>query len=171
MKVIIQIPCYNEEETLAITLSELPRVLPGVDEVEWLVINDGSTDRTVEVARANGVDHIVDFPNNRGLAQAFMAGLEASVKAGADIIVNTDADNQYCAADIPKLSNGLMIKVKQTIAQHEGPLWVMYNQRDGRVDLGKSSGRYHIHIDSTRCLPVRTNLTGQHIKLCPATRR
>ena len=103
MKVVIQIPCYNEEKALPITLDALPRSLPGVDEVEWLIIDDGSTDRTVEVALAHGVDHIVSFTNNQGLARAFMAGLEASLRAGADIIVNTDADNQYCADDIPKL--------------------------------------------------------------------
>ena len=103
MKLIIQIPCYNEEATLGLTLSELPRDLPGIDEVEWLIINDGSRDRTLEVAQACGVDHIVDFQCNQGLAKGFMAGIEASLKAGADIIVNTDADNQYCAADIPKL--------------------------------------------------------------------
>ena len=103
MKLIIQIPCYNEEATLGLTLSELPRHLPGIDRVEWLIINDGSRDRTLEVARACGVDHIVDLPFNQGLAKGFMAGLEASLKAGADIIVNTDADNQYRAADIPKL--------------------------------------------------------------------
>ncbi len=103
MKIIIQIPCYNEEATLGLTLSQLPRRLPGVDEVEWLIINDGSRDRTVEVAQASGVDHIVNFEHNQGLAKGFMAGIEASLKAGADIIVNTDADNQYCAEDIPKL--------------------------------------------------------------------
>jgi glycosyltransferase involved in cell wall biosynthesis len=103
MKIIIQIPCYNEEATLGLTLSQLPRTLPGVDVVEWLVINDGSRDRTVEVAQACGVDRIVNFERNRGLAKVFMAGIEASLKAGADIIVNTDADNQYCADDIPKL--------------------------------------------------------------------
>jgi glycosyltransferase involved in cell wall biosynthesis len=103
MKLIIQIPCYNEEATLGLTLSELPRTLPGVDSVEWLIINDGSTDRTVEVAQAYGVDHIISFDHNHGLAKAFMAGTEACLKAGADIIVNTDADNQYCADDIPKL--------------------------------------------------------------------
>ncbi|WP_088890300.1 glycosyltransferase family 2 protein [Leptolyngbya ohadii] len=102
-KLIIQIPCYNEERTLGMTLSELPRQLPGIDQIEWLIINDGSTDRTVEVAKSCGVDHIVSFPTNQGLAKGFMAGLEACLQAGADIIVNTDADNQYCAADIPKL--------------------------------------------------------------------
>jgi glycosyltransferase involved in cell wall biosynthesis len=103
MKLVIQIPCYNEEQTLAFTLSELPRKLPGVSTIEYLVINDGSTDRTVEVAREAGVDHIVDLQSNGGLANAFMAGIKASLRAGADIIVNTDADNQYCAADIGKL--------------------------------------------------------------------
>nr|RNJ67638.1 MAG: glycosyltransferase family 2 protein [Leptolyngbya sp. IPPAS B-1204] len=102
-KLIIQIPCYNEERTLGITLSALPRQIPGIDTVEWLIINDGSRDRTVEVAKEFGVDHIVHFPTNQGLAKGFMAGLEACLRAGADIIVNTDADNQYCADDIPKL--------------------------------------------------------------------
>jgi glycosyltransferase involved in cell wall biosynthesis len=103
MKVIIQIPCYNEEPTLGITLAELPRELPGIEKVEWLIINDGSCDRTVDVAREWGVDHIVSFEHNQGLAKGFMAGIEACLKAGADIIVNTDADNQYYAGDIPKL--------------------------------------------------------------------
>jgi glycosyltransferase involved in cell wall biosynthesis len=102
-KLIIQIPCYNEERTLGITLSALPRQVPGVDQVEWLIINDGSRDRTVEVAKEFGVDHIVNFASNQGLARGFMAGLEACLRAGADIIVNTDADNQYCADDIPEL--------------------------------------------------------------------
>jgi glycosyltransferase involved in cell wall biosynthesis len=103
VKLIIQIPCYNEENTLPVTLAALPRQLPGVDCIEWLIINDGSTDRTVALAQENGVDHIVSFAQNRGLARAFMAGIEASLKAGADLIVNTDADNQYCADDIGKL--------------------------------------------------------------------
>ncbi len=102
-KLIIQIPCYNEEATLGVSLQALPRRVPGVDKVEWLVIDDGSTDRTVEVARENGVDHIVSLGRNRGLAGAFMCGLDYCVRAGADIIVNTDADNQYEAEDIPKL--------------------------------------------------------------------
>ena len=103
MKLIIQIPCYNEEKALETTLSALPREVPGVDIVEWLIIDDGSKDRTVEVAKAHGVDHVVSLPRNQGLAKAFMAGLEASLMAGADIIVNTDADNQYCADCIPDL--------------------------------------------------------------------
>lgn len=102
-KLIIQIPCYNEETSLPHTLKDLPREIPGIDIVEWLVIDDGCTDATVEVARAYGVDHIVRHPRNQGLARAFMSGLEACIKLDADIIVNTDADNQYNAADIPKL--------------------------------------------------------------------
>jgi glycosyltransferase involved in cell wall biosynthesis len=103
MKLIIQIPCWNEEETLPVTLRDLPREVPGFDTVEWLVIDDGSTDRTVEVAREHGVDHIVRLTTNKGLANGFQAGLDASLKLGADIIVNTDADNQYYGPDIVKL--------------------------------------------------------------------
>ena len=103
MKLIIQIPCFNEEHTLPATLAALPREVPGIDEVEWLVIDDGSTDRTVEVARAQGVDHIVRLTNNKGLAEAFQAGLDACLKLGADVVVNTDADNQYHGGDVPKL--------------------------------------------------------------------
>ena len=102
-KLIIQIPCFNEEATLPATLADLPRHVPGIDEVEWLIVNDGSTDSTVEVARKNGVDHVVELLRNQGLAKGFMAGLHASLRAGADIVVNTDADNQYDARDIEKL--------------------------------------------------------------------
>ena len=103
MKLIIQIPCYNEEETLPETLGDLPRELDGIETVEWLVIDDGSKDRTIEVAREGGVDHIVRFTSNKGLAAGFQAGLDAALKLGADVIVNTDADNQYNGADIAKL--------------------------------------------------------------------
>lgn len=103
MKLIIQIPCYNEEKTLGKTLSALPREVSGVAVVEWLVVDDGSTDRTVQIAKEHGVDHIVSHPKNRGLAKAFMTGLNTSIKLGADIIVNTDADNQYRAEYIPDL--------------------------------------------------------------------
>jgi len=102
-KLIIQIPCFNEEEQLPATLAELPRHVPGFDVVEWLIVDDGSTDRTIEVAREHGVDHIVRLTNNKGLATGFQAGLDAALKLRADVIVNTDADNQYCADDIPKL--------------------------------------------------------------------
>src|ERR671928_883004 len=103
MKLIIQIPCFNEEDQLPATLADLPRELDGVDSIEWLGIDDGSTDRTVEVARAHGVDHIVRLTNNKGLAAGFQAGPDACLKPGADLIVNTDADNQYSGHDIPKL--------------------------------------------------------------------
>jgi glycosyltransferase involved in cell wall biosynthesis len=102
-KLIIQIPCYNEEQTLGLTLETLPRQVPGIDTVEWLIIDDGSSDRTVEVAKEHNVDHIVQLPYNQGLAKGFMTGVDAALKAGADIIVNTDADNQYRGEDIPKL--------------------------------------------------------------------
>jgi glycosyltransferase involved in cell wall biosynthesis len=104
MKLIIQIPCYNESRTLAIALAELPREVAGFDKVEWLIVNDGSTDDTVEVALRSGVDHVVSFKRNQGLARGYMAGLRACLEKGADVIVNTDADNQYCAADIPALT-------------------------------------------------------------------
>ncbi len=103
VKLIIQIPCFNEEATLPQTLADLPREVPGFDTVEWLVVDDGSTDATVEVARANGVDHVVSLGINRGLAAAFLTGLDAGLRAGADVIVNTDADNQYqgrCISDL-----------------------------------------------------------------------
>lgn len=103
MKLIIQIPCYNEEATLPLTLADLPRELPGVDAIEVLVVDDGSWDRTVEVARELGVQHIVRHTRNRGLAAAFQSGLEAALAAGADIIVNTDGDNQYYGPDIGRL--------------------------------------------------------------------
>jgi glycosyltransferase involved in cell wall biosynthesis len=103
MKLIIQIPCKDEAEQLPATLGDLPRELTGFDAVEWLVIDDGSTDATIDVARAHGVDHIVKLTNNKGLAMAFQAGLDACLKLGADVIVNTDADNQYHGGDVAKL--------------------------------------------------------------------
>ncbi len=103
MKLIIQIPCLNEEETLPVTLADLPRAADGFETVEWLIVDDGSTDRTIEVAREHGVDHIVRLTNNKGLASGFQAGLDAALKLGADVIVNTDADNQYYGPDIARL--------------------------------------------------------------------
>jgi len=102
-KLIIQIPCYNEQTTLGETLASLPRKVDGFSTVEFLVVDDGSQDRTAEIARSAGVHHVVVLPHNQGLARAFMAGIEASLRAGADVIVNTDADNQYSAACIPDL--------------------------------------------------------------------
>ena len=109
MKLIIQLPCFNEAETLAIALEELPRTVPGFDKVEWLVIDDGSQDETARVARECGVDHVVSHTRNQGLARAFMTGLDASLRQGADVIVNTDADNQYCARDIPALISPIIL--------------------------------------------------------------
>ncbi len=103
MKLIIQIPCYNERDNLAATLVDLPKEIPGIDTIEVLIIDDGSTDGTADLARELGVNHVVRFPQNRGLARGFMAGLDASLQLGADIIVNTDADNQYNGGDIPAL--------------------------------------------------------------------
>jgi len=103
VKLIIQIPCYNEAETLPETVAALPKSISGIDQIEVLVIDDGSSDQTSAVAKSIGVDHVIQHPNNRGLAATFMTGLEACLARGADIIVNTDADNQYNAGDISKL--------------------------------------------------------------------
>lgn len=103
MKLIIQIPCYNESQTLPVALADLPRQVPGFDRVEWLIVDDGSTDDTASVARKHGVDHVIAHTKNQGLAKAFMTGLHACLERGADVIVNTDADNQYNAVDIPAL--------------------------------------------------------------------
>jgi len=115
LKLIIQIPCYNESDTLAITLKELPRSMEGFDKVEWLVIDDGSTDTTVAVAKENGVDHVVSFTKNQGLSKAFLAGLDACLKLGADVIINTDADNQYNAQDIPLLIKPILDKKAELV--------------------------------------------------------
>ena len=103
VKLIIQIPCFNEETTLPATLADLPKKIDGIDTIEYLVINDGSTDRTSEVARESGVHHVIGFTNNKGLARAFCAGIEYALSVGADLIVNTDADNQYQGADVETL--------------------------------------------------------------------
>lgn len=103
MKLIVQIPCLDEEATLPETVADIPREIPGFDSVEVLIVDDGSTDRTVEVAKSCGVDHIVRHPRNRGLARAYQTGLDACLRLGADVIVNTDGDHQYCGADIPSL--------------------------------------------------------------------
>lgn len=114
-KLIIQIPCFNEAKTIWITLSELPRSVPGFDQVEWLIVDDGSIDDTAEVAKAYGADHIVRHTINQGLAKAFMTGLEACLHLGADVIVNTDADNQYKAEDIPKLTSPIIRKQAEIV--------------------------------------------------------
>src|SRR6476660_8295079 len=121
MKLIIQIPCLNEEATLPATLADLPREVPGFDVVEWLVIDDGSTDATIEVARAHGVDHIVRLTNNKGLAAGFQAGLDAALKLHADVIVNTDADNQYSGDDIPKLVGPILAGTADMVVGDRAP--------------------------------------------------
>ena len=103
MKLIVLIPCFNEEQTLPATINDIPRQVPGIDQVEILVIDDGSSDRTSEVARECGADHVICFAQNRGLGQAFKAGFDAALRLGADIIINTDGDNQYYGGDIDKL--------------------------------------------------------------------
>ena len=110
MKLIIQIPCYNEEKTLELAYRDLPRHIDGIDTIEYLIINDGSKDGTVQKARELGFHHVVSFRRNKGLARGFLAGLDACLRLGADIIVNTDADNQYCGADIEKLVRPILEK-------------------------------------------------------------
>lgn len=121
MKLIIQIPCYNEADTLEIALNDLPKQIDGIDEIEYLIIDDGCKDNTVEVAKNWGVHHVVSFAQNKGLAKGFMAGLDACLRNGADIIVNTDADNQYCADDIPKLIKPILDR-KADIVIGERPI-------------------------------------------------
>ncbi|GAB5558695.1 MAG: glycosyltransferase family 2 protein [Synoicihabitans sp.] len=141
VKLIIQIPCFNEAESLPTTLLALPRSVAGFDEVEWMVIDDGSTDETVAMAEVGGVDHIVKLPQNMGLAKAFAAGLEAAVEQGADVIVNTDADNQYCADDIEKLVRPLVDKQADLVVgarpvaaiEHFSPLKKLLQKWGSRV--------------------------------------
>src|SRR5215208_5307171 len=147
MKLIVQIPCFNEAPQLPETLAEIPRSVPGVDEVEWLVIDDGSDDDTVEVARAHGVHHVVRLTNNKGLAAAFQAGLDACLKLGADVIVNTDADNQYHGGDIPKLVQpilagqaGMVIGDRETDKIEDFSPLKKRLQRLGSVVVRRASG-------------------------------
>lgn len=121
MKLIIQIPCYNEEETLLIALNALPKHIDGVDEIEYLIINDGSVDRTEQLAMEWGVNYVVHFKRNLGLAKGFLAGIDLALRKGADIIVNTDADNQYCADDIAKIVQPIIEK-KADIVIGERPI-------------------------------------------------
>ncbi|MGN0437435.1 MAG: glycosyltransferase family 2 protein [Lachnospiraceae bacterium] len=121
MKLIIQIPCYNEAETLEIALNDLPKKIDGIDAIEYLIINDGSKDNTMEVARNWGVHYIVDLKRNKGLAKGFMAGMDECLRQGADIIVNTDADNQYCGEDIEKLVRPI-IEGKADVVIGERPI-------------------------------------------------
>jgi len=146
-KLIIQIPCFNESSTLPGTLAELPKAIPGVDQIEVLIVDDGSGDDTADVARELGVDHVVRFPENRGLAAAFRAGLEESLRCGADVIVNTDADNQYNADDIVKLVEPILAGEADIVIGDRGvgelqqfsPI-KRYLQRLGSWFVGRASG-------------------------------
>ena len=175
MKLIIQIPCYNEAETLRVALDHLPRHIDGVDEIEILIINDGSTDRTVEVAREWGVQHIVSFKQNRGLARGFMAGIDACLHLGADIIVNTDADDQYRGEDIERLVRPILEKKadivigerpidetehfskKKKMFQHLGS-WVVRVASNTEIPDAPSGFRAYSREGALRLnVPVRTN--------------
>jgi len=147
MKLIIQIPCFNEEATLPLTLKDLPTTIDGIDEIEYLIIDDGSTDRTREVAAENGVQHITGFPGNRGLARAFAHGLNTCLSLGADIIVNTDADNQYNGHDIPQLVAPILLgkadivvgdRQTHTIDHFSG--FKKFLQKHGSFLVGRVSG-------------------------------
>lgn len=133
MKLIVQIPCYNEENTLPQTIKDIPREIEGIDKVEVLIIDDGSSDRTVEVAMGVGVDHIVKNTNNKGLARTFLVGLDACLRLGADIIVNTDGDNQYCGEDIKNLV--------QPIVRGEADMVVGDRQTDHIAHFSKNKRR------------------------------
>jgi glycosyltransferase involved in cell wall biosynthesis len=132
-KLIIQIPCFNEERHLETTLQALPRSIPGIDRIEVIVIDDGSTDSTAEVARRAGADYIVRFSNNRGLARAFRAGLDAALNLGADIIVNTDGDNQYCADDIRRLIQPILTGDADMVVGDREPASLKHFSRSKRV--------------------------------------
>lgn len=175
MKLIIQIPCHNEEDQLAGTLADLPRQVDGFDTVEWMVIDDGSTDRTVEIARENGVDHVVRLSHNQGLARAFMTGLAEAVKRGADVVVNTDGDNQYSANCIPDLTRPIIERRAQMVIgarpistiRHFSPVkralqnlgsWVV-RQASGTDVADAPSGFRAIHRDTALRLYVFNRYT------------
>ncbi len=175
MKLIIQIPCYNEEETLPITFNDLPKKIKGIDTIEYLIINDGSADRTVEIAKELGIHHVVSFPNNRGLAKGFMAGIDACLGLGADIIVNTDGDNQYKGQDIVKLVQPIIDKKAEVVVgdrqtdtiEHFSPIkkklqrfgsWVVRVAADANV-TDTTSGFRAYSRDAAMKLNVTNNYT------------
>lgn len=174
-KLVIQIPCYDEEAQLPKTLADLPREVEGFDSVEWLVIDDGSTDRTAEVARAHGADHVLSLPHNQGLGHAFMAGLETALRAGATVIVNTDGDNQYRAKCIPDLTRPILAGEAQIVVgarpvsaiAHFSPLkrtlqkigsWVV-RRASGTEVADAPSGFRAIHRDAAMKLYVFNRYT------------
>ena len=154
VRLVIQIPCFNEAETLPTTLGDLPRAVNGFDDVLWVVIDDGSSDRTAEIAEAHGADMVVQLANNKGLAVAFQAGLDASLQLGADVIVNTDADNQYAASDIPRLvepiRNGdadLVVGTRDIANHEEFSLLKKWLQRVGSWVVRQASAtRFRRHL-------------------------
>src|SRR5690349_11651711 len=150
VKLIIQIPCFNEEGSLAETMAALPRTLPGIDVIETLVIDDGSTDRTADVARESGATYLLRFPVNLGLARAFSAGLDACLKLGADIIVNTDADHQYPGSEVARLVAPIIAgDVDMVIgdrAPHENPNFSPWKRFPAaRGQLGRAPALRHEH--------------------------
>ena len=155
MKLIIQIPCYNEEETLPLTLRDLPQSIPGVDMIETLVINDGSRDRTEAVARELNVSHIVCLPQHVGLARAFRAGLEGALLAGADIIVNTDADNQYHGADIARLVEPILAGRAEMVVGDRGVATLEYFSPAKR--LLQRFGSWVVQLASGLAIPDATS--------------
>jgi glycosyltransferase involved in cell wall biosynthesis len=167
MKLIIQIPCFNEEGQLPETLSYLPRQIEGFDAVEWLIIDDGSTDATIEVARTHGVDHVVKLTNHKGLAAGFQAGLDAGLKLGADVIVNTDADNQYDGRDIPKLVAPILRgEADMVIGDRQVDSNEHFSHSKRRLQrLGSWAGNKHLRIDS---IPVVTNAKTRESRLFPS---
>jgi glycosyltransferase involved in cell wall biosynthesis len=151
MKLIIQIPCYNEAAGLAVTLAQLPRAVPGFQAVEWLVVDDGSGDETASVAAAHGVDHVVRHTRNQGLARAFMTGLDACLSRGADVIVNTDADNQYNAADIPALVVPILAGTADIVVG-ERPIEAIRHFSAGKKLLQKL-GSWVVRVASNTAIP------------------
>lgn len=151
MKLIIQIPCFNEAGALPATLADLPREVPGFDEVEWLVVDDGSTDDTRRIAREHGADHVVGHTSNQGLARAFMTGLDACLRRGADVVVNTDADNQYKAAGIPALV-GPVLDGSADVVVGERPIRVVRHFSPVKKALQKL-GSWAVRIASKTAIP------------------
>ena len=174
MKLIIQIPCFNEERTLSQTIDALPRTIPGIDTIEYLIIDDGSTDETSKVAHEAGVHHVVRLPQHLGLAAGFTAGLEASLKLGADIIVNTDADNQYNAEDIPRLVEPILAGRAEIVVGDRGVSTLesftpmkRNLQRLGSWVIGQASGVHTPDATSgfraiTRAAALRTLVLNQY---------
>ena len=170
MKLLVQIPAWNEEATLPRTLADLPRAVPGFERVEWLVVDDGSVDRTAAVARAAGADHVVRLERHRGLAAAFRAGLDAALARGADVVVNTDADHQYRGADVPRLTAPVLGGTADMVVGERDPAGVRHPrlQRAGSALVRRASGTpvrdaasgfRALSADAARALEVTSSFT------------